>query len=54
MLVKVIKEGDYCLATKYPDGDPLDHWVIGFYKGVLPKIGDDRFEIVDENGKSFR
>jgi hypothetical protein len=48
-----IKKGDYVLATKYRDGDPLDQWCIGFYKGFLTEsLG--RHEVVDSNGKSFR
>jgi len=26
-----MKHGDYVLATKYRDGDPQDHWAVGFY-----------------------
>lgn len=27
----MITAGDYVLATKYQDGDPADHWFVGFY-----------------------
>lgn len=26
-----VKKGDYVLATKWRDGDPRDHWCVGFY-----------------------
>lgn len=51
MLVKV---GDYVLATKYQDGDPGDQYAVGFYAGMLPKIGGDRYLVVDNEGKQFR
>lgn len=50
---KLVK-GDYVLATKYSDGDPNDHWVVGFFHGMLPKSSGDRFEVVDSGGAFFR
>ena len=47
-------KGDYVLATKWSDGDPRDHWCVGFFIGVLHKTGKDRFEVGDENGNLFR
>ena len=47
--------GAYVLATKFSDGDPHDHWVVGFL-GVN-KYGDDRFYVQnkkDKNGVLFR
>ena len=48
-------KGDYVLATKYSDGDPKDHWAVGFYAAELsnykPAI---RHDVVDGNGKPFR
>jgi len=29
--IKKIKKGDYVLATKYSDGDPKDHFAVGFF-----------------------
>ena len=49
-----LKSGDYVLATKYSDGDPGDHWAVGFFVGMLPKAGGDRFKVADEDGKLFR
>jgi len=43
--------GDYVLATKYSDGDPGDHWCVGFYDGL--KYGDRHF-VIDNDGKQFR
>lgn len=47
----MIKNGDYVVATKYKDGDPKDHFVVGFYKGIT---WHGRYNIVDESGKLFR
>lgn len=30
-----LKTGDYVLGTKWSDGDPQDHWAVGFYDGKL-------------------
>ena len=49
-----IKPGDYVLATKFHDGDPGDHWVVGFFSGMLPKITGDRYMVVDADGNQFR
>ncbi len=49
--VKPIKKGDYVLATKYSDGDPGDHWCVGFYDEL--KWGD-RHIVLDNAGKPFR
>lgn len=46
--------GDYVLATKYSDGDPQDHWCVGFLHSMLPKAGGDRFQVVDSDGNQFR
>lgn len=46
--------GDYVLATKYKDGDPYDHWCIGFFDSILEKVTGDRYIIVDERGNNFR
>ena len=47
--------GDYVLATKYNDGDPQDHWCVGFYAGTAAKHYDPpRYDVVDANGKRFR
>jgi len=46
-----LKKGDYVLATKWSDGDPRDHWCIGYYTHT-----DDRgrYYVIDGNGKQFR
>jgi hypothetical protein len=49
-----LKRGDYVLATKYHDGDPLDHWVVGFFDSMLKKQGGDRYMVIDEDGNQFR
>ena len=46
--------GEYVFATKYSDGDPADGWALGFYDGVLPKPGGNRFLVVDGGGTQFR
>ncbi len=50
--MKQPEPGDYVLATKYDDGDPQDHWAIGFYSGKWE--GRDRHDIVNHEGKLFR
>jgi hypothetical protein len=42
--------GDYVLATKYSDGDPLDPWCVGYFRG---KCGD-RSLVADAAGVLFR
>ena len=42
--------GDYVLATKYDDGDPRDHFVIGFYD----REENGRHYIKDSNGNQMR
>ena len=46
--------GDYVLATKFRGGDPGDHWCVGWFAGMLPKLGGDRYEVVDSRGNLFR
>ena len=50
----LLEVGDYVLATKYRDGSPQDHWAVGFFVGVLPKVSGDRYEVADGEGKLFR
>jgi hypothetical protein len=47
--MKLVK-GDYVLATKYKDGDPSDHFAVGFFDGMI----EDRFVVVDIGGVSLR
>jgi len=49
-----LRPGDYVLATKYHDGDPADPFVVGFFAGMLPKIGGDRYLVNDASGNPFR
>jgi hypothetical protein len=49
-----MKQGDYVLATKYSDGDPRDHWCVGFYKKSFQAGTQTRHDIVDEGGSLFR
>lgn len=47
--------GDYVLATKYADGDPQDHWCVGYYAGITaPHYTTPRFDVVDGEGMQFR
>ena len=52
--MKNIKIGDYVLATKYTDGDPRDHFAVGFFKEILKYESEDRYTIIDNDGKEFR
>ena len=45
-----IKKGDYVLATKWHDGDPMDHFVVGFYD----REESGRHYVVDAEGNQFR
>lgn len=48
------KVGDYVVATKYADGDPGDHFCVGYYQGWYDHFGQPRHLVVDGSGKSFR
>ena len=55
--VKNLKEGDYVMASKYQDGDPHDHFVIGFFDGMLyDNKGQptNRFMVKNSKGVHFR
>lgn len=43
--------GDYVLATKYHDGDPCDHFAVGFVAGWT---WHGRYLIVDNQGRNQR
>lgn len=50
-----MKKGVYVLATKYGDGDPQDHWSIGFFDRTdKDACGHDRHFVVDGEGNQFR
>lgn len=50
-----VAPGDYVLASKYSDGDPLDQWAVGFYAGLTnPSHDPERFDVVDGDGNLFR
>lgn len=48
-----INKGDYVLATKWGDGDPRDHWCVGFFAGMTAH-SVPRYEVVDGDGNLFR
>jgi len=48
--MKTLNVGDYVLATKYSDGDPCDHFCVGFFRGMLM----NRFLVEDADGNLFR
>lgn len=52
--VQEIKHGDYVLATKYTDGDPKDHFCVGFFAGECGQYATPRYDIIDSDGKLFR
>lgn len=50
-----LRRGDYVLATKYSDGDPQDHWAVGFYDGITaPHHMPPRYDVVDHRGTQMR
>ncbi|MFA5606795.1 MAG: hypothetical protein WDA07_06360 [Leucobacter sp.] len=46
-----IQKGDYVLATKWSDGDPGDHWGVGFYDRCDER---GRHYVKDGNGTQIR
>lgn len=46
--------GQYCVATKYSDGDAGDHFVVGFYNGSFQAGGETRHMVRDSSGQNFR
>lgn len=46
-----MKQGDYIVATKYSDGDPKDHFVVGLFRDMT---WHGRYNVVDDEGKLFR
>jgi len=46
-----LEKGDLVLATKWHDGDPCDHFVVGFWKS-LGRNG--KHNVVDDKGHLFR
>ena len=54
MATKGLSLGDYVLATKYADGDPGDHYCIGYFTELLDYGERHRFMVVDGKGKPFR
>jgi hypothetical protein len=51
LLVGRIAVGEYCLATKFSDGEAWDNYAVGFYAG---EIFPGRHQVVDHDGKPFR
>ena len=50
-----LEVGEYVIATKYSDGDPHDHWCLGFFDGITaPHYDPPRYNVVDSEGDQFR
>jgi len=49
--MKNFKKGDYVIATKYEDGDPKDHFAVGFFDSMT---WHNRYNIVTSEGELFR
>jgi len=49
--MKRLVRGDYVLATKYDDGDPCDHFFVGFFREMLR---GDRYLVEDDKGQLAR
>ena len=43
--------GEYCLATKWQDGEAWDHYAVGLYAG---EIFPGRHQVVGHDGKPYR
>jgi len=55
--MKKLHKGDYVLATKYQDGDPKDHFCVGFFNGMLidnKGKETERYMVIDGAGANFR
>jgi len=48
-----LKQGDYVVATKYSDGDPGDHFCVGFFRDMTAH-DEPRYNIVNSDGELFR
>jgi hypothetical protein len=46
--------GDYVLASKYSDGDPCDHFCVGFISDIDISITPPRYMVIDGNGVNQR
>lgn len=51
--MNTLKKGDYVLATKWGDGDPHDHWCVGFFE-AMTEHDPPRYDVADEKGLLFR
>ena len=54
--MKPLVRGDYVLATKYADGDPRDHFCVGFLRETLaePSAPAVRYLVDDGKGQLSR
>ncbi len=52
--MSALEIGDYVLASKYNDGDPCDHFCVGYYAGSFDHHGQIRHLVKDRKGNSFR
>ena len=50
----ILHRNDYVLATKYHDGDPCDHFAVGFLREVWTRGDCVRYGVEDSDGKLFR
>ncbi len=48
------QKGDYVVATKYHDGDPGDHFVVGWYDEPLIYTDEVRHQVVNHVGEQYR
>ena len=49
-----MKIGQYVMASKYKDGDPYDGFCVGFFNGMLQKVTEDRYMVVNTKGENYR
>ncbi len=49
-----LKPGTYVLATKYADGDPRDHFAVGFYAETIEYPSETRHIVNDDQGFPIR
>lgn len=50
---RTLTKGDYVLATKFSDGDPLDNWAVGFFSHMTDH-SKPRYMVIDNTGVQLR
>lgn len=49
--IKLPKIGEYVLASRWPDKDPLDPWCIGFVESIIESLSGIEYMLVGNRRK---